>query len=331
MKKLLFIFCFVFSFSTINAQTIDSLKVEQAILKDSVATLQAKVDAIQAKLDVIPEGWNTSGKITLLINQSAFLNWQPGGDDAFAGNLDVNYDFNYKKGDWTLDNKLLASYGLTRTDDDGIRKSNDRIELNSILGKKWKKNWNYSFFMNFKTQFTDGYDYNDDFVGDNENFPIAGLFKPAYWSFGPGLYWKKSNNFNVNISPLTAKFTFIVGEIFTINDDDENNVFYESSNDIETFGVDPGESVLFELGLNVRTYYKFDLMKNISIENIFSIYSNYLDKPQNIDIDYTMNLVLKINDVFSTNLTVQTIYDDNAYNGFQVREVFGLGLNLNLR
>ena len=76
MKKILFIFSIIFSFTFTNAQTKDSLKVEQAILKDSVATLQAKVDAIQAKLDVIPEGWNTFGKITLLINQSAFLNWQ---------------------------------------------------------------------------------------------------------------------------------------------------------------------------------------------------------------------------------------------------------------
>lgn len=330
MKKILFVLSITFSFTFINAQTKDSLKVEQDLIKDSIAILQAKSDALQAQMDIVPEGWDTFGQITFLINQSAFVNWQPGGDNAFAGNLDVNYDFNYKKGDWTLDNKFLAGYGLTSTEDDGVRKSNDRIELNSILGKKWKKNWNYSLFMNFKTQFTDGYDYNDDFVGDNENFPIAGLFKPAYWSFGPGFYWKKNKNFNVNISPLTAKFTFILDEIWTINDDDENNVFYESSNDFETFGVAPGDSVLFEFGLNVRTYYKFNLMKNISMENILAIYSNYLDKPQNIDIDYTMNLVLKINDVFSTNLTVQTIYDDNAYKGFQVREVFGLGLNLNL-
>lgn len=68
-------------------------------------------------------------------------------------------------------------------------------------------------------------------------------------------------------------------------------------------------------------------MKNISMENIFAIYSNYLEKPQNIDIDYTMNLVMKINDFFSTNLNVQTVYDDNAYSGFQIREVFGLGVN----
>merc|ERR1712086_849730 len=59
------------------------------------------------------EGWKKSGKITLLINQSAFLNWQPGGDNSFAGNLNLNYDLNYQKGDWTWDNKILASYGLT--------------------------------------------------------------------------------------------------------------------------------------------------------------------------------------------------------------------------
>ncbi len=273
------------------------------------------------------EGWSKSGKITLLINQSAFLNWQAGGDNSFAGNLIINYDINYIKGDWLWDNKLLASYGLTNNDDDGIRKTDDQLDFNSILGKKLIKNWNFSFFMNFKFQFTDGYDYNSDFLGDNEDFPISGLLKPAYLSFGLGLLWKKSDNLYVNISPITAKITLITGEIFSLNDDDPENIFYESSNLIETFGVDPGASSLFEFGLNIRSYYKLDLMKNINMENIFSVYSNYLDKPQNVDIDYTMNLVMKINDVFSTNLTFQIIYDDNAYKGFQIREVFGLGLN----
>lgn len=64
------------------------------------------------------------------------------------------------------------------------------------------------------------------------------------------------------------------------------------------------------------------------MENIISLYSNYIEKPQNINVDYTMNLVMKINDYLSTNLTFQTIYDDNAYSGFQIREVFGLGVNV---
>ena len=58
--------------------------------------------------------------------------------------------------------------------------------------------------MNFKTQFTDGYDYEDDFIDQNptlsnEDFPTSGFFKPAYWSFGPGLLWKKNDNLDFNI------------------------------------------------------------------------------------------------------------------------------------
>lgn len=280
--------------------------------------------------DSITSGWVTTGKFTFLINQSAFSNWQPGGDNSFAGNAGINYDFNYDKDIWSWDNKLIASFGLTNNDDDGVRKSDDRMEFNSVLGKKMKrKNWNFSFFMNFKTQFIDGYDYEDDYTDkypdrSNEDFPTSGLIKPAYWSFGPGFLWKKSNNLNVNMAPITSKFTFLTSEIFEYNED---LVEYESSNDIEMYGVSPGESQLYELGLNIRAYYKFDVMENINIENILSFYSNYLNKPQNIDIDYTVNLVMKINNVFSTNLTFQAVYDDNAYQGIQMREVFGLGLN----
>ncbi|RSK41729.1 DUF3078 domain-containing protein [Mangrovimonas spongiae] len=306
MKKSLLIICFITCYFITNAQD---------------ATVKA--DSL--------EGWKGSGKITLLVNQTAFANWQAGGDNNLGANASINYDLNYTKGAWIWDNKLLANYGISINEDDGKRKTDDRLEINSIAGRKMKnENWIFSFFMNFKTQFSDGYDYNDDFIGDNEDYRTSGPFKPAYWSFGPGFLWKKSDNLNVNLAPATSKFTFLTGEVFTINDDDSNNVFYESSDDVETYGVAPGRGILYEFGLNVRGYYKFNIMKNISMENIIMLYSNYLNKPLNTDIDYTMNMVMKINDIFSTNLTFQTIYDDDAFEGFQIREVFGLGIHVNL-
>ena len=290
--------------------------------------------------DSITFGWKTTGKFTFSTNQSKFSDWQPGGDDSFNGNLSVNYDFNYEEETWSVDNKLIASYGLSNNDDDGIRKTDDRFELNSVYTRnKKRKKWSISFFNNFKMQFSDGYDYEDDFLDqnenpgdpfygfDNEDFATSGLFKPAYWSFGPGYFQKKGDNFNMNISPLAAKFTFLTSEVFEYNDDDPLAVRYDSSNDIEMYGVEAGESLLFELGLTIRTYYKVELMKNIEMENILTLYSNYLDTPQNVDIDYTMNLVMSINKVFTTNFTVQMVYDDNAHNGLQVREVLGIGVN----
>jgi hypothetical protein len=43
-------------------------------------------------------------------------------------------------------------------------------------------------------------------------------------------------------------------------------------------------------------------MTNVSIENRLNLYSNYLDKPQNVDIDYQMNIIMKINKYMSANV-----------------------------
>ena len=63
------------------------------------------------------------------------------------------------------------------------------------------------------------------------------------------------------------------------------------------------------------------------VENILNFYSNYLEDPQNVDIDYQLNVVMKINKYLSTNFAFQTIYDDNAFRGFQTKQIIGLGVN----
>lgn len=63
------------------------------------------------------------------------------------------------------------------------------------------------------------------------------------------------------------------------------------------------------------------------MENILNFYANYFEKPQNVDVDYQMNLVMKINKCMSANVALQAIYDDNAITKVLFREVFGLGIN----
>lgn len=246
------------------------------------------------------EGWNKTGNFSFLFNQSAFDNWLAGGTNSISGTLGLNYDFNYLKGDWSWDNKLIASYGLTKLKGEEMEKTDDRFEFNSILGKKAKGYWYYSLFFNFKTQLSSTY---------VEGVQESHFFSPAYFQFGPGMLWKKSDNLKVNIAPLTSKLIVV------------------SSDLTPAFGVDLGKTTRYELGASVSGYYKFDLMDNVSVENILNLYANYLEDFQNVDIDYTVNVVMKINKYLSANLALQTIYDDNAYRGFQTREVFGLGVN----
>ena len=58
-----------------------------------------------------------------------------------------------------------------------------------------------------------------------------------------------------------------------------------------------------------------------------ALYFNYLTKPMSINVDYQIYIAMIINKTLSANLTFQTIYDDNAFKGFQTRQVFGLGVN----
>jgi hypothetical protein len=66
------------------------------------------------------------------------------------------------------------------------------------------------------------------------------------------------------------------------------------------------------------------------MDNVLLLYSNYLDKPGNVDINYSAAVNMKVNEWLSANLIFQAIYDDNAVGAFQIREVFGLGLNYKL-
>lgn len=250
--------------------------------------------------------WNYKGNFVLLFNQAAFNNdWLGGGTSSFAGNAALNYHFTYRKDDWLWENKVIASYGATKVKGNNKpTKTDDRLEFNSLLGKKASKYWYYSLFFNFQTQMDAGVDNNFN--------RISHFFSPAYFQLGPGMLWKRSEIAKVNFAPATSRLIIVHEEFTRLG---------------PSYGVEQGETSRFEFGASISGYYKFAVMPNVYMENNLNLYSNYLDKPQNIDINYQANLVMKVNKYISTNVTFQAIYDDNAVGAFQIREVLGVGIN----
>jgi len=272
---------------------------------------------IQAQETSTDSTWKIHGENTFLVNQSTFSNWAAGGINSLSGNIVLNYDFNYKKDKWSWDNKVLAGFGLTKQKDLGWRKNDDRVVLNSLLGYEAAPKWLYTFFMNFNTQFASGYEYNSD--GSRGNLISAG-FAPAYLSFGPGIAFKESDNFRFNLSPASPRFIFVTNQQLA----DEGR-----------FGVDPGKKSRFEFGASFDAYYRKEIVQNIGIENILRLYANYLEDPKNVDVDYTLNLFMKVNRFVTVNAGLQLIYDDNTLiandegrevAALQVRQIFGAGL-----
>ncbi|GGB76980.1 protein of unknown function precursor [Flavobacterium suaedae] len=291
------------------------MKNKFLLLFSSLTILTANAQDNEAKADNDTIGpWKKKGNASFLFNQSTFDNWLAGGENNISGSAGLNYDINYAKGDWTWDNKFIASYGIVKTRTSSFaKKTDDRLEINSVVGKKATERWSYSAFLNFKTQFTKGYNYDKDENGAEVREEYTNFLSPGYILVGPGMLYKKDENLKFNLSPATSKIT-LVDKSFTLPDE-------------AYFGVKEGESMRYELGFNASAYYKLDVIANVSFENILNLYSNYLEDPQNVDIDYQLNIVMKINRYLTTNLSFQTIYDDNAYQGFQIRQVFGVAAN----
>lgn len=308
MKKLSILFVALFCFYVGNAQ--DDEKVE----------------------DTVEQGWKHSGDVSLLFNQAAFnTEWQGGGTSNYGGNLTLNYDLVYDHNSLTWSTKFLGDFGMTKTKDDRFaRKSNDRLEITSTAGYQIDgSDFYYSFFANFRSQFAKGYEYDEEDIENNAGELVdtrevrteeTHFLSPGYLQFGPGILYKKSENFKVNFAPASARFIFVDDKFTT-------EPGYE---DGDYFGVDQGSASRFEFGASLNVVANFQLMENVSVENFLNLYSNYLENPKNIDLDYTFKLNMKVNDYISANFVFQTIYDDNAVKAFQVREVLGAGFSYKL-
>ena len=81
-----------------------------------------------------------------------------------------------------------------------------------------------------------------------------------------------------------------------------------------------------------------NIAPNIAFENILKLYSNYLAKPQNVYLDYTANLFMKVSKVVTVNAGLELISDplakipviDNGVTGYhsllQTKQIFGAGV-----
>jgi hypothetical protein len=234
--------------------------------------------------------WKNGGKFALNFSQSSLTNWAPGGQNSLALNSFFNYFADYTKGKSLWENRLDLAYGLLKQGDEDIRKSDDKIDFSSKYGRQATKTWYYAALLNFKSQFSEGYNYPDD------STIISRFLAPGYLSIGVGMDWKPKDYFSFYLSPATARWIIV-------NDD--------KLSDAGAYGVDPGDKVRTEVGAMARLEFMKDIIKNVNLKSKLELFSNYLDQPQNIDVYWDNMFVMTINKYLSASLNLTLAYDDN--------------------
>lgn len=271
--------------------------------------LSDSTDSIHPKLQE-PKYWRINGINSISGNQSSFSNWQLGGTSNITVDVRINYDANYTKNNWSLDNKLIAKYGFNKNKANSLKKTEDGIELNSILAKNIKPEWNYSFFFNFKTQFDKGLDPKDP------KHKISHFMSPVFLMAGPGIFWKKNDNLKINLSLTTPRFVFVHSEFTKMG---------------KSYGVSKNEVHRFEFGPSIYAYYKFTIMKNVTMENIAEAFTNYLQDTNDVDFNYQASIYLKVNNFISANVYYEALYDNDVINKLQQKESIGVGFKYTLK
>ncbi len=261
--------------------------------------------------------WKITGVTSLNVSQLALSNWAAGGENNLSGNALIKLSADFDNGNSNWDNDLTLGFGLTKQGEDQARKSDDQIDLASKYGYRASKNWFYTAMLGFTTQFAEGYDD----PGDVNRNKISNFMAPGYLNLSLGMDYKPNDNLSLLLSPLNGKMTFVL-------DEDLSNA--------KSFGVDSAQSVRGEFGFYIKFAYKKEILKNVTLDTKLGLFSNYLENPQYVDVNWDLLLTFKVNEYISATLMTQLIYDYDIKFGpdkdaarVQFKELFGIGLTYN--
>jgi len=265
-------------------------------------TIFAQEVAIPVVKDTVISRWEKKNTAGLDISQIAFVNWNAGGVSSVSGLIKGNFLRKYQRGNLKWVNEMIIRYGINKQDGIELRKTDDALQINSTLGyrKDTISNWYSSAKFNFNTQFTNGYAY------PNTTKAISKPFAPAYIFLGVGSeYSNKEKKLNVYISPLTMKTTLVLDQTLANQGAfGVNKAVY----DIDGNLIKEGDLYRMELGFLVTNYYKKEIYKNIIWENRLSLYSDYINRFGNVDVDWQMQLELVVNEYVKANIGAHFIH-----------------------
>lgn len=286
-------------------------------------------------------GWKNGGLITISLAQTSLTNWAAGGQNSVSIQGLISLFASHKTINTVWDNNLDIGYGLLQQGESKkFIKTDDKLEVTSKFGFLFQKNLFIAAALNFKTQMTVGWNYSKD------TQKISNFLSPAYLITGLGVDWKPNTSLSVFAAPFTGRLTYV-------NDQELANkgafgvkpAIYDSLGAI----LQEGENWKKEFGGFIRIFFtksdfEVEFLKNLTITSKLELFSDYLNKPQNIDVNWENLIVFKVNKIISVNLTTHLIYDDNVkipidsngdgkFDSFaprtQFKEIFGLGFSLN--
>ena len=244
--------------------------------------------------NIKPQYWKFRSELSWLLSQGVVTNWAKGGDDNIASILNVTSYLNYNNKVTKVNSATTVRFALGLQASGkpwDINKNLDFLEINSKIGHKAFGKFDLSGLFQFKTQFLPGYNY------PNDSVKVSKFFNPATVIVGYGLDYKPDKNTSISFSPFSYKGTFAP----------------DTANINQTkFGISSDRRSKNELGAYLIVSSKVSLFEKVNMTNKLQLFSNFLSKPQNVDVDWEMITTININWFTELRLNIHLIYDDDT-------------------
>src|SRR5690554_637479 len=282
--------------------------VTALILFFSLNNLFAHSDTLSVEIkkrDTVDLGWRTKNEVGLLLNQVSFTNWNSGGTNSISGIVSTKSIAKYKQEKWFWNSELNLKYGLNKQQDNGVKKTEDVIDLNSnvVLQTDSISNWFYSARFSFNTQFSNGYKY------PNKDEAISRFLAPGYMFFGVGMeYGRKIEHLSFYASPFTLKTTFVMDDhLANRGAFGVNPAIYDMDGNM----LSKGNNIKQEVGILLTNKYEENIFENIKLNSHLRLYTDYVNSFGNIDIDWEVNIDMKVNKFVKATLGSHLRYDND--------------------
>lgn len=250
--------------------------------------------------------WKTTGFIGLNASQTSLSNWQGGGQDNVAINTILNLQAEYREGKRYWLNKIDMQYGLIKPGEATIFKKNiDQLfAITKYNLNAFNKYWFYAAQADFRSQMAPGYNYIGDSIAGRATSDFC---SPGYIQLAIGLDFKPTKYFSATFAPVAGKITLVNRQYLA-----DAGAFGVEKAVLDTAGkiVTPGKRTRMEFGGRFILKFKKDIGKNINVDSYLDLFSNYMNKPGNIDVVFNNLITFKINKYFTANIISQLLYDD---------------------
>ncbi len=263
--------------------------------------------------------WTFAGLYSFSMSQTSLSNWNAGGENSLNLNGLIRQAADYEDSKWTWANTLSANYAVNWQGTDML-KTGDNLEYTTRLDRNINEasTWRTSAFLNFRTQFADGF---EDSESDK---PISTWMAPGYLTAGLGFTYKK-DPLTLYLSPITVKQTYVLDDSLSAKG---------------SFGVDAGERFRNEVGASLNATYTKSLSSTLDVTSNLNLFSNYVENPENIDVNWETIFLLKAWKNVTVSWHIHLIYDDDilvqapdpvtadfTVTGTQFKSVLGVGIS----